>query len=117
MPKLFIDKKSLLIVVAAGIFLVSLVLSMWILRPSDKRLVEVVSNGKVLYTYDLSNAEDTEFTVTYNGSSNTVRIEGGEIWVREAECPDQTCVEMGKLRWENLPIVCLPNRLTIQFAE
>ena len=32
-----------------------------------------------------------------------------------ADCPDQTCVEMGYL--ENLPIVCLPNYLTISYSE
>jgi hypothetical protein len=44
-------------------------------------------------------------------------IEDGEICVSSAECPDKTCVKMGKLRSESLPIVCLPNHLIIRFAE
>ena len=79
--------------------------------------MEVVSDGEVLYSLDLSDTEDTELVVTYGGSSNIIRIENGEIWVREADCPDQTCVEMGKLYSESLPIVCLPNHLIIRFAE
>lgn len=108
---------KVLIVVAMVIFLAALILSIWILRPSDRQLVEVVSDGEVLYTIDLSKEKDTEFTVEYNGSSNTIHIENGEIWVREAQCPDQTCVQMGKLHSESLPIICLPNRLMIRFAE
>lgn len=124
MQKLSVDNREernkgpkVLIVVTVIIFLVALALSVWVLWPSDRQLVEVVSNGEVLYTIDLSKEKDTEFTVEYNGSSNTIQIENGEIWVQEAKCPDQTCVQMGKLHSESLPIICLPNRLMIRFAE
>lgn len=108
---------KVLIAVVIIIFLISLVLSIWLLKPSDNQLVEIVSDGEVLYSIDLSKEKDTEFTVEYNGSSNTIQIENGEIWVREAQCPDQTCVQMGKLHSESMPIICLPNRLIIRFAE
>lgn len=99
------------------IFIVSLFLSFLILRPSRKRLVEIVQEDTVLYTIDLDRAEDQELVIRYEGRSNTVRIEDGEIWVEAAECPDHTCMKMGKLYSESLPIVCLPNHLIIRFAE
>lgn len=108
---------SFITAVIIVIFAVSLALSVWILWPSNKQLVEVLSDGEVIYTFDLSKAKDAEYTITYGGSSNTIQIDNGEIRVSEAECPDRTCVEMGKLRSESLPIVCLPNRLTIRFVE
>lgn len=121
MQQLSADKQNniprFLIVVTAVIFVVAIVLSIWILRPADVQLVEVVSDGEVLYTIDLAQAEDREFTIEYNGSSNTIQVKDGEIWVREALCPDQTCVNMGKLHSESMPIICLPNRLIIRFAE
>ena len=124
MQKLSVDDKEkqnsgpkILIALTILIFMAALILSIWILRPSDRQLVEVLSDGEVLYTIDLSKEKDREFTIEYNGSSNTIQIENGEIWVREAQCPDQTCVQMGKLHSESLPIICLPNRLIIRFAE
>lgn len=33
----------------------------------------------------------------------------------EADCPDHTCINSGWL--EDLPIVCLPNKLVIEFAD
>ena len=108
---------KVLIAVVIIIFLISLVLSIWLLKPSDNQLVEIVSDGEVLYTIDLSKEKDAEFTIEYNGSSNTIQIQNGEIWVQEARCPDQTCVNMGKLHSESMPIICLPNRLIIRFAE
>ncbi len=109
--------RLVLIVGVTVIFIVSVAFSISILRPSDKQLVEIVSDEKVLYSFDLSETEDREIKISYGDSSNTIRIEKGEIWVQEAECPDQTCVEMGRLYSESLPIVCLPNRLIIRFAE
>lgn len=112
-----LDIGKLLIGIAAGIFVVSLGISLWILRPSDSKVVDIVSDGEILYTIDLAQAENQELVISYHGSSNTVKIENGEIWVQEAECPDRTCVKMGKLSSESLPIVCLPNRLIIRYAE
>lgn len=106
------------ILVTAGIFLVSLIFSIIVLRPSGNRIVEVVQEDTVLYTFDLDSAGDREFTICYEkGSSNTIRIRDGKICVSAAECPDRTCVKMGELRSESLPIVCLPNHLIIRFAE
>ena len=107
---------KVLVVVSVSIFVVSLGISLWILRPSEGKVVDIVSDGEILYTIDLAQAENQELVISYQGSSNTVKIENGEIWVQEAECPDHTCVKMGKLYSESLPIVCLPNRLTIRYA-
>ena len=44
-------------------------------------------------------------------------VENGEIYMESAACPDQICVEHGPLRPGGTPIVCLPNRLSIQWIE
>lgn len=102
----------------AAIFLVSLILSIFILQPSQSHMVEIVQDDTVLYTFDMDQAEDQEITLYYDGgSSNTIRIQDGKIRVAGAECPDQTCVGMGELYSNNLPIICLPNHLIIRFVD
>lgn len=71
------------------IFLISIVLSIIILQPSEKSMVEIVSDGEVLYTIDLLTTKDKEIKVYYEDSSNTICIGNGEIRVKEAECPDK----------------------------
>ena len=121
MRKLFGESKTksvkILMAVIAGIFLISLLGSIYVLRPSGSRRAEVVQDGRVLYTFELDRAENQELTIYYGDSSNTILIQDGEICVSAAECPDQTCVKMGKLYSDSLPIVCLPNHLIIRFAE
>lgn len=111
--------KNRKILIAVGlIFFVSVCLSVYILRHSDRQTVEIVHDGAVLYTFDLNRAEDQEIRVTSaDGGYNLIVIKDGTICISEADCPDQTCVKMGVLKSDYLPIVCLPHKLIVRFAE
>ncbi len=110
-------KSKIVIIVVCVIFLLSLVGTVLVLRPSSGTLVEVVQNNEVLYTIDLSSAKDQNIDIEYNGSHNIVTIQNGEIFVSSADCNDNTCVKTGVLKSESLPIVCLPNHLIIRFKS
>lgn len=111
-------KNRKIIIAAAMIFLVSVCLSGYILRHSDKQTVEIVQDGTVLYTIDLNRTENRQIRIpAADGGCNLVVISGGTICISEADCPDQTCVKMGVLKSDSLPIVCLPHKLIIRFAE
>ena len=89
-------------------------LSLFLLRPGESaNFAEVVSDGNVVKTVDLR--MDQSFTVDApNGGSNTVTVRDGRIAVTAADCPDHYCMERGFCS-SGTPIVCLPNRLVIQF--
>lgn len=112
-------KRRAVAAAAAAVFLISLLLSLRIFRKPAHMLVEIVQDGTVIRTVDLAAAPDETFCITRQDgrSYNLVCIRNGTICVQEAGCPDQTCVRMGTLRSDALPIVCLPNRLIIRFAE
>lgn len=79
--------------------------------------INIVQDGTVLYTFDLDTAQNQILQIEYEGRINTVQIEDGRIRMLEAECPDQTCVHMGWLDSKAMPIVCLPNHLSIEFTD
>ena len=111
------NRKAVYIVAAlcALIFLGGIGGMIWNLTRSHGRQVEILQDGKILYTLDLAQAEDQTFTVTYGGRSNEIEIRDHQIRVKAADCPDQICVHMDWL--EAAPIVCLPNRLSIKYAD
>ena len=111
------NRKAVYIVAAlcASIFLGGIGGMIWNLTRSHGRQVEILQDGKILYTLDLAQAEDQTFTVTYGGRTNEIEIRDHQIRVKAADCPDQICVHMDWL--EAAPIVCLPNRLSIQYAD
>ena len=110
-------KQRILMSAAASIFLLGIIGSLTVLLSPKKSTVNIISDGKVLYTIDLESSEDRTLVIPFGDSSNTVEIRDGRIRVAEAECPDKTCVRMGWLRSSSMPVVCLPNRLIIEFAD
>ena len=111
-------RRNAVYIVTAAVFAAALLLTAAVLRHSDAQTAEIVQNGTVIRTVDLTKADEDIRIPSPDGSSyNTVSVHGGEIRVSEAGCPDQTCVHMGALKSDSLPIVCLPNRLVIRFAE
>ena len=111
------NRKAVYIVAAlcAVLFLGGIGGMIWNLTRSHGRQVEILQDGKILYTLDLAQAEDQTFTVNYGGRTNEIEIRDHQIRVKAADCPDQICVHMDWL--EAAPSVCLPNRLSIQYAD
>ena len=111
------NRKAVYIVAAlcAVLFLWGIGGMIWNLTRSHGRQVEILQDGKILYTLDLAQAEDQTFTVNYGGRTNEIEIRDHQIRVKAADCPDQICVHMDWL--EAAPIVCLPNRLSLQYAD
>lgn len=109
---------KILIAAAAVIFVGAVILTVLSLRPSESTCVEIVQNNKVIYSLDLAKEKNRSFRVeNEDGSWNEIRIEDGKISISDSDCPDKTCIKTGVLRWEGVPIVCLPHRLVIRFAD
>lgn len=102
--------------VVAFLLLIGIVGSFLVFQRPDTELVEIVQDEEVLHRINLSQAEDQIINVEYDGRINQIEIKDHQIHMLEAECPDHTCIHMGWLD-SAAPIVCLPNRLVIQFAE
>ena len=103
--------------IIAAVFLLGIIGSVIVMTAKPKNTVRIVSDGEVLYTIDLSTAEDTTLTIGPEGQQNIVEIKDRQIRVKDADCPDKTCVKMGWLSNSAMPIVCLPHKLVIEFTE
>lgn len=109
--------KKLWISVCIVLFLIGVIGSLWLLCKPHSQTVQIIQDGEILYTIDLEKSEDRTIEVEYQGSKNIIQIKNHKISVIDAECPDHTCVKMGELKSSAAPIVCLPNKLIIKFAE
>ncbi len=58
---------------------------------------------------------DGEYALADGG--NILVIEGGEAYIRSADCPDKLCVNMGRISLEGERIVCLPNRVIVEIVK
>ena len=104
------------------IFAVSAALSVIFLTSAGKDpekesvWVEVVCDNEVLYKLDLSKEEDRTFRIESGSGWNDITIKDHRISITDADCPDHTCVKTGELRYDYLPIICLPHNLVVRFC-
>lgn len=107
-------KTKIWVVALVVLLTVCLGLSFWLFRPGQEAsMIQIVSDGEVLYT--LSLAVDQTIRIETERGTNVVTIQDGKVAVTEADCPDHYCMNRGFCSG-GAQIVCLPNRLVIQFA-
>ncbi|MBR5791968.1 MAG: NusG domain II-containing protein [Ruminiclostridium sp.] len=104
-------------VVLIGVILVVAVAGMLVIQSVREEGAQVVItwNGEVEGTYPLDQDETFVFEGE-NGGRNVVVIENGMVFVSEANCPDQICVNHKPTNQTADPIVCLPNKLVVEVS-
>ena len=141
------DKKRWLWMVAA-LLAVAVLLYFFVLRPSDNvkenREVQVLLDGKVMEETESTGSEEKDLRVYItldgkplldlpfaeehtvriiqpDGGENTVTLTGSSVYMTEANCEGQDCVQMGEVSRENLEervmggfIICLPHKLSVE---
>lgn len=108
-------KNKTWIMLIAVLLLVCLGISFVLMLPGkDARYAQVLSQGKLIHTLDLT--VDRKVTVQTAKGTNVITVKDGKIAVTEASCPDHVCVNRGFCS-SGLQIVCLPNELVIRFVD
>ena len=69
-------------------------------------------NGEIYGTYPLE--KDQTIEVTEGEFHNVIRIEDGQAYMEEADCPDGYCMEQGGISGQKQTIVCLPHKLVVE---
>ena len=87
---------------------------LWFLLRQDGGTVIVEQNGQETARYALS--EDRTVRIEGEGGYNLLVIEGGEVYLSEADCPTQLCMKTGKIRYAGQSIVCLPHQLAVRIT-
>lgn len=114
---MLIKSKKTLIISLILIFIFGVIGSLWLIFKPHSQTIQIIQDSKILYTFDLESTNDQTIEVDYNGNKNIIQIQNHHICIIDAECPDKTCMKMGELKSRAAPIVCLPNKLVIKFAE
>lgn len=98
---------TLIIVCAATFLIVNFVVK----KHGITAVVKV--DGNIVYMLPLD--KNASVTVEgYQGGSNTVAIENGTVYMKDADCPDKLCEKTGKISKNGETIVCLPHRVVVE---
>ena len=78
-------------------------------------LVVITIDGSLYKTLPLF--EDLELTVPSENGINIVIIKDGSVWVSDADCPNQICVDHNPISKKGEQIVCLPHKVVLEIIS
>jgi hypothetical protein len=105
-------KKRDLILIGAILAIALVAFAIVQMISKDGAYVSVRIDGKEVATYSLS--IDGEYAL--NGGTNILKIENGEAWMLDANCPTRgqtRCTAQGKISKTTESITCEPNKLVV----
>ncbi len=103
------------ILLFCAVALICVALSLlFFLGGEEKNTALVYSDGELIQTIELT--QDAEYRIDFGEEWNILTVKNGKISVSSASCSTQDCVHFGESN-HGAPIVCLPNRLVIEFAQ
>ena len=114
-----VHKTKFWVILFALIFALGLggFLLLWNLGGTGAATARIWLDGELYEEIELSAVVlPREFDITTELGTNRVRVERGAISVVSADCPDQTCVRMGRISGEMQTIACIPHRLVIDIV-
>ena len=96
--------------IVIGTVVVVLVLSVVLLLSFSKQGSRVVIKQNNEIVYD----ESIRLNQTVDIGTNCITIKDGVVFVNEANCKNQVCVNTGKITKKGESIVCLPNKVIVE---
>lgn len=77
--------------------------------------VKIEVDKKVVQTLPLDS--DTQYVIETENGTNTLVIEDGFAYVKEANCKNRICVHHSKISKNGESIICLPHKVVITVVD
>ncbi len=98
----------ILIGIVLGIISVSFFLNLSFGK-KERGNVVVSVKGHTFGTYSLEKNQEIQI-----GNTNLIKIQDGQVYMEQADCPDQTCVAHKPIYSNREVIICLPNKVSVE---
>ncbi|MEG1825258.1 MAG: NusG domain II-containing protein [Cloacibacillus sp.] len=103
------------IVTAAGALMLICGAFLPCVRGGVPTYAEVVADGVVIHRIPLAQPP-RDIRVKTGGGFNIIRAGGGGAAIISADCPDGSCVRMGRITRPGTGAVCLPHHLALRIT-
>lgn len=102
-------KGDIIIIISVALALIISIAGL-IIFSKQGSTVTIKQNNEIVYSESIGK----DNTVTLDG--NTVIIEDGFVYMLNASCKNQVCVNTGKISKKGESIICLPNKVTVEIS-
>lgn len=101
-------KKGDFIIIVAVVVMAALSVFMVFSFSKQGSRVVIKQNNEVVYNQSINNNN------TFDTGTNVIVIKNGVVFVDNATCKNQICVNTGEISKKGESIVCLPNKVIVE---
>lgn len=108
-------KKGDIIVITLTIVTAVMLMITFVAKSKSDNLSVKIVYGDTLISQNLP--YDGKFEIENNGYHLVIVIEGETVYVQDSDCPDGTCLTMGKIKRSGQFIACVPAGVYIELES
>lgn len=97
--------------------LLGMVYSWFLFSKGDAGYAEIYVDGRLHHTIRVGAGLHEEIRVGDTSHFNIIEATDGRVRVREADCPDQVCVQSGWIGMYPQQLVCVPYRVVVKIVN
>ncbi|MGL5440544.1 MAG: NusG domain II-containing protein [Filifactoraceae bacterium] len=97
------------------LLLISGIMTLGVVGDDKANKITISVDGKEFGSYNLE--KDQKIDINLKGKHNVVEIKNKTVKMVEADCPDKYCVNHGEINKGYETIVCLPNKIIVEFSN
>lgn len=110
-----LKKYDIIVIICVIIIIIISYITVNLLRNDEADTVVVYVNGKIEKKLDLN--KNQEYKVKINNGYNIIRIKDGKVKIKESDCSNQTCVNMGAISKDGQTLICLPHKVEVTIVS
>lgn len=84
------------------------------IKPETNIAIITIDGEKVR---EVDTSHNQSFDIVSKNGTNSVIVKDNKIYLTDATCPDKLCVRHGELHNKYDAIVCLPNKVVIEYKN
>ena len=110
-----LKKYDIIAIICVAVIVIISYITVNLLRNDEADTVVIYVDGKIEKKLDLN--KNQEYRVNVDNGYNIIRIKDKKAKIKESDCSNQTCVNMGTSSKDGQTLICLPHKVEVTIVS
>ena len=110
-----LKKYDIIAIICVAVIVIISYITVNLLRNDEADTVVIYVDGKIEKKLDLN--KNQEYKVNVDNGYNIIRIKDKKAKIKESDCSNQTCVNMGTISKDGQTLICLPHKVEVTIVS
>ncbi|WP_297133045.1 NusG domain II-containing protein [uncultured Eubacterium sp.] len=110
-----LKKYDIIAIICVAVIVIISYIMVNLLRNDEADTVVIYVDGKIEKKLDLN--KNQEYKVNVDNGYNIIRIKDKKAKIKESDCSNQTCVNMGTISKDGQTLICLPHKVEVTIVS